>query len=156
MNLIKFKDYYNLREETVPAVKNLPDTVSMHIGNTEYELEVADTQEKIYQGLSGRKDLPRKTGMIFVLPMTTIQSFCMRDCNFDIDLIYLSEAGQIVGLHRMKQERKKMSKETNVQYNNRLVSYESIAPAKYAIEIPSGDITRLGLKLGQSLNLPNL
>lgn len=150
-----YLDYYNLREETDPVpVKKEPDTVSLDINGTEYKLELVNTPEKIHKGMSGRKIIPRKTGMLFDLPVEMIQSFCMRDCECDMDLIYVNSKNKVVGLHRMKQEPRQTSKETKIQYNNRLKNYESDEPAKYAIEIPSGDITRLAIKNGQIIKIP--
>ena len=150
-----YLDYYNLREETDPVpVKKEPDTVSIDLNGTEYKLEIAKTPEKIYKGMSDRKHIPRKTGMLFDMPTEMIQSFCMRDCECDMDLIYANSKGKVVGLHKMKREPKKTSRETDIQYNNRLKKYESDEPAKYVIEIPAGDITRLDLKKGQIIKIP--
>lgn len=150
-----FIDYHNLREEVEPVpVKKEPDSLSLTIGGTDYKLEVADTAEKIHMGMSGRKSIPRKTGMIFKMPTEGIQSFCMRDCPCNMDLIFANTSGEIKGLHRMKAERPKSRNETDIQYDRRLKKYNSDAPAKYAIEIPAGDITRLGLKKNQIINIP--
>ena len=149
-----FNKYYNLREEAAPVPdQQEPETVSIPLGKSIYELEVADTPDKIYQGLSGRNRIPAKTGMLFIMPEEETQSFCMRDCLCNIDLIYLNSKGKIVDLHKMTKERSKTSFETDIQYNRRLKSYESKDPAKYVIEIPAGDITRLNLKIGQKMNL---
>tara|TARA_R110000868_G_scaffold334624_1_gene595341 strand:- start:2563 stop:3027 length:465 start_codon:yes stop_codon:yes gene_type:complete len=150
-----FIDYHNLREEVEPVpVKKEPDSISLNIGGTDYKLEVADKPDKIYKGMSGRKSIPRKTGMLFDMPSEDKQSFCMRDCMCNMDLVYANKKGEIKGLHRMTAERPKRKTETDIQYNKRLKNYDSDGPAKYAIELPAGDITRLGLKQNQIINIP--
>lgn len=150
-----FTEYYNPIEETEPVpVNEEPDSVVLTIGNTEYQLELANTPDKIYRGMGGRDYIPRKTGMMFEMPMEMIQSFCMRDCNCNMDLIYLNSEGKVVNTHSMTVERPRHRLESPMQYENRLKQYMSEEPAKYVIEIPAGDITRLGIKKNQIINIP--
>jgi uncharacterized membrane protein (UPF0127 family) len=145
-----FKEYYNESPVPVPLHEGVePDTLSLNLNDSTYELEIADTPDKIIQGLSGRDFIPRKTGMIFIMPREQVQEFWMKDCLTNMDIIFLNEEGQIVNMHRMLKERPRASFETNEDYATRLTSYSSGEPAKYAIEIPAGDITRLGLRIGQ-------
>lgn len=150
-----FKEYQNESPVPVPLQEGVePDTLLIKLSNTEYELEIADTPGKIQEGLSGRDYIPRKTGMIFIMPKEEIQEFWMRDCNTDMDILFLDEQGDIVNLHRMLRERAQASFESDLDYMSRLTSYSSGTPAKYAIEIPAGDITRLGLYIGQHVDIP--
>ena len=151
-----FKEYTGI--ETPPAsleesVK--PDGVSVKMGSTQYNLEVADTPDKIIEGLSYRENIPQKTGMLFVMPKEQIHEFWMKDCLTDMDIIFLTTEGQIVNMENMIKERHKVSFETNESYQSRLKMYSSKYPAKYAIEIPPGDISRLGLEVGQYININN-
>jgi uncharacterized protein len=150
-----FKEYHN--ESPVPVSLHEgvePDTLSINLNDTTYSLEIADTLDKITQGLSGRDFIPRKTGMIFMMPEEQVHSFWMKECLTNMDILFLNEEGEIVNMHRMIRERPQTSFETNEDYMTRLTSYSSEKPAKYAIEIPSGDITRLGLYIGQRVHIP--
>ena len=150
-----FIDYHNLREETEPVpIEKEPDSVSVKIGDTNYKLEVAETPEKLYRGMGGRRYIPRKTGMLFRMPVEMIQEFCMRDCDCNMDIIYVNSDDKVVGTHTMTAERPRHRMESSIQYENRLKKYPSDEPAQYAIEIPAGDITRLGIKKNQTINIP--
>ena len=151
-----FKEYTGIETPPVSLEESVkPDGVSVKMGSTQYNLEVADTPNKIIEGLSYRENIPQKTGMLFVMPKEQIHEFWMKDCLTDMDIIFLTTEGQIVNMENMIKERHKVSFETNESYQSRLKMYSSKYPAKYAIEIPSGDISRLGLEVGQYININN-
>ena len=151
-----FKEYTGIKTPPVSLEESVkPDGVSVKMGSTHYNLEVADTPNKIIEGLSYRENIPQKTGMLFVMPKEQIHEFWMKDCLTDMDIIFLTTEGQIVNMENMIKERHKVSFETNESYQSRLKMYSSKYPAKYAIEIPSGDISRLGLEVGQYININN-
>jgi uncharacterized protein len=122
-------------------------TVAVSIAGRTFHLEVADTPQARYQGLSDRRTLAADGGMLFVFPKAATQIFVMRRCHFPIDLIYLSPAARIVSMHRMAVE-----PADTAEYN--LVRYESTWPAQYAIELAGGAIDTLGLREGQKIALP--
>jgi uncharacterized membrane protein (UPF0127 family) len=153
-----FNDFIKVNEEVIEDLgeKTSPldyQTLNVTIGSTPYVLEMADTPEKITKGLSGRTSIPRKTGMIFVMPEETIQEFWMKDCLTDMDIIFLDSDCRVVNMHRMVQERKKMISETDMQYERQLKKYSSNKPAELVIELPPGDLTRLQLSVGQRVNV---
>ena len=148
-----FFEYHNLTEETEPALHE-SDSVSVRLGSNNYTLELAETPDKIYKGMSGRDSIPRKTGMLFVMPKEDMQEFCIRDCKCNMDIIFVNEDNEVVGLDTMVVERPRNKMESEYVYENRLKKYSSDEPAKYVIEIPAGDITRLGLKKRQIINIP--
>jgi hypothetical protein len=141
-------------QNNVELIENVGyETDQVEIGSTMYTLEVADNYNLISNGLSGRQIIPQKTGMLFVMPKQGIQEFWMKGCNVNMDIIFINEDNEIVNLHRMVIERDKMLSETDMQYEKTLKKYSSEMPARYAIEIPSGDITRLGLRVGDMINI---
>ena len=152
------KSFLNFNTESsdpVPLQESVdPDALIINIGSSEYTLELADTPNKITEGLSGRTSIPRKSGMLFVMPEECTQNFWMRGCLTDMDAIFLNSEGTIVNMHRMLAETPKSKFESEQNYENRLRLYSSEKPAKYVIEIPCGDITRLGLSVGENIKLP--
>jgi len=46
------------------------DKVKIHIGNKEYMVQVAQTEEELYKGLQGVTELPQNEGMLFVFEET--------------------------------------------------------------------------------------
>ena len=149
----RFIEYTNLEEEVVSLPSDETNLIDVKIGHSDYRLEIADTPQKIQEGLSGRDCIPRKTGMLFIMPMQSIQEFWMKGCDTDMDILFLDEEGMVVNMERMMRERSKASFETEALYESRLRLYSSKYPAKYAIEISAGDITRLGLHIGDSINI---
>lgn len=152
-----FNSFIQINEEVIESPMESDslnyDTLNVIIGPTTYTLEMADTPEKITRGLSGRETIPRKTGMLFLMPEETVQEFWMKDCLTDMDIIFLDSDCRIVNMHRMVQERKKLVSETDMQYESQLKTYSSNKPSEFVIELPPGDLTRLQLNIGQRVNI---
>ena len=149
-----FGEYNKKETEPVSLHESVqPDSVELLIGESQYNLELADTPYKISKGLSGRYKIPQKTGMLFVMPEETRQDFWMRGCLTNMDALFINEDGKIVNMHRMIAETPRHRLESQEQYENRLRLYSSEEPAKYVIEIPAGDITRLGLSIGETVDI---
>lgn len=91
--------------------------------------------------------------MLFVFPRAQHQMFWMVDCVIDIDLMYLNSRGVVVGIHPMKKEPPQGQGETRDQYLARLKRYESRTPAKYVIELEYGAMERLGVRIGDQIEL---
>ena len=58
--------------------------------------EVADTNEKRRQGLSGRETLPRGGGMLFIFENPCLCGFWMKEMRFPLDIIWIDEEYRIV------------------------------------------------------------
>ena len=91
--------------------------------------------------------------MLFIFPDSDMRSFWMANCLIDIDLIFLDTRGTITALHEMKIEDPQEAGESELAYNTRLKNYKSGFPARFAIELPAGSITRLQLRINQKLPL---
>lgn len=140
------------------------ETTKIKIEGTEYELELAVTDETRFHGLSGRTDIPEKGGMIFVFPRPITTGFVMRDCPVPIDIIFLNAGGRITAMHAMQPEAPRSETEktnvppamgapswtwTNPLYESRLKKYPSRASAQFAIELKGGTLAKMALKPGQ-------
>lgn len=126
-----------------------------------YRLEIADTPEKRFKGLSGRTEIPENGGMLFIFPrdQVRVQQFVMRDCPIDIDIIYLDPSGRVVAKHEMKAEAPRgpgegQPGEINQAYEDRLKRYSSRFPAQFVIEIKGGTLPKLKLEEGDRVDLP--
>src|SRR3989344_4750666 len=64
---------------------------SVRIGEVPIPVELADTPEKITQGLSDRTNLDSNTGMIFVFAKPTQTPFWMYHMNFPLDFIWIKD-----------------------------------------------------------------
>jgi len=123
-------------------------TISITLGHTKYNFEIAKTISQKSTGLSNRNYLCPNCGMIFVYPKESIYPFWMKDTLIPLDMIWLDKTGKIVTYHNALPE-------PNVPLT-KLKNYRNISPAQYIIEINSGDFNKLNLKIGDIINLPNL
>ena len=108
------------------------------------KFEIADTPAKQTKGLSGRMEIPDDSGMLFVFPEPVQTGFWMKDMYLSIDIIWLTDKGEIVGIeHRVSPE----------TYPN--VFYPSV-PVTHVLETKAGYAKEKGWKVGTSIYLPNL
>ncbi|MCP4497930.1 MAG: DUF192 domain-containing protein [Phycisphaeraceae bacterium] len=132
---------------------NLP-VIPIRVATERFEVEIAADDTSRRRGLGGRNRLLKRTGMLFIHPDVAVRSYWMYDCLIDMDTAFLDREGRIVAIHRMKREAPRRANEYRDMYERRLKRYSSRRPAKYALEIPPGDLTRLGLRVGQVIELP--
>jgi uncharacterized protein len=104
--------------------------------------EVVSTPEKIYLGLSHRKELPEGRGMLFLMEAARRHAFCMRDMLFPIDIIWVAD-GKVAGLHKQLSPSDKGS-------------FRAPVPVPLVLEVPGGFADRHGIKVGDSVTLPQL
>lgn len=75
-----------------------PQVPRLKIGNTTILVDVADSDEEITKGLSGREAMAQNRGMLFVFSEPRVPSFWMKDMLFPIDFVWIDEAGKIVAI----------------------------------------------------------
>jgi len=130
------------------------DLEAVHIAGETFCLELANDEAERTQGLMFRDSIATHGGMLFVFPDVDLRSFWMKNCNTDMDLIFLDAQGRIVAAHRMKMEDPwNRNRETEAQYERRLQRFSSRLRAQYALEFAPGTLDRLGLKPGDKINL---
>lgn len=119
--------------EDVSAIK------TVQVGNAVIKVELAITEEQWTQGLSGRTSLGSSTGMFFVFNNSGYWSMWMKDMNFPIDVLWISDdlkVGDIV------------ENMLPASYPN---AYTSRAPARYVLEVPAGTVKQYGIAVGQNV-----
>lgn len=105
------------------------------------EAEVADTPEKRSLGLMFRKHLDPDHGMIFIFPEADYHRFWMKNCFFEMDIIWLDEKKRIV-YHE---------KNLPPCREDPCPSYGPSTKALYVIEAVGGFFKRIGLKNGMKV-----
>jgi len=108
-----------------------------------FVVEVARTPQQLENGLSNRKTLAPRRGMLFIFPNVGIQSMWMPNMNFPLDIVWFDTNNTIVKI------------EENVQPcsgTHNCHSYSSGTPVKYAIELNAFDASRMGLTVGKKLS----
>jgi len=113
--------------------------------NIRISLELAQNDSARYLGLSDRKSLCQNCGMLFVWPDYAIRDFVMRDMNFPLDIIFISD-----------QKIVKIESNLLPEGSNPENIYSSDFPSNYVLEINGGISDRFGIALGDEIiiNLP--
>jgi uncharacterized membrane protein (UPF0127 family) len=96
--------------------------------------EIARTDAERARGLMYRKKLPDGEGMLFVFDRDQILSFWMKDTLIPLSIAYISSDGRILEIHDMKPQD--------------LSPIRSARSLRYALEVPQGWFSRIGVSLG--------
>lgn len=99
--------------------------------------EIAATPENRTKGLSGRPSLKENEGMLFVFDKPGFYSFWMKDMNFPIDIIWISEEMKIIDITK------------NAKPESFPETFFSRNTAKYVLEVASGWADGNSIKEGQ-------
>ncbi len=111
-------------------------TNQLILGDTTFNLEIADTPATRAQGLSGRTELKTNEGMLFIFPREDYYRFWMKEMNFALDLIWLDQNLIIVDIT------------ANLQPDTYPQTVTSDQPAQYVLEITAGHAEQFGIKIG--------
>ncbi len=106
-----------------------------------FQIDVADTQEKIYHGLMGRTHIEDNYGLLFdvsIAPKDAQIAFWMKDTLIPLDMLFMDEGGIIYFIHK------------NAQPND----VTPIIPPKRpraVLEINAGQTDKYGINIGDML-----
>ena len=104
------------------------------------KIELADTAKKRQLGLSGRKSISENDGMLFVFASSSKNNcFWMKDMNFAIDMVWLDDQKKVVTITQ------------NVGPETYPKSFCPDSPAKYGLELKSGNSNTKGITTGVEL-----
>ncbi|MFP3937382.1 MAG: DUF192 domain-containing protein [Phycisphaerae bacterium] len=106
-------------------------------------MDIASTPEQRYRGLSNRPRIAQGTGMLFIFPDADVREFCMRGCLVPLDIAFLDADLRVVKTHTMQVEADLAGRET----------YSSEKPAQYALEVPAGELSAAGVRVGDQAEL---
>ena len=122
----------NIQEEALPTLKAGENTIPV---------EIADSDAERTLGLSGRESLAAGSGLLFLFDTPSKYGFWMKDMRFPIDIVWIDENWQVVSIDR------------GVEPSSYPQIYEPVVPAKFVLELNSGDASRLGIDTGLQLYL---
>ncbi len=122
-----------------PGVKNI---TGLEINGKYVKVELALTPAQQEQGLSGRKTLAENSGMLFIFDKPGQYPFWMKDMNFPIDIIWLSEDMKVIYIKG--DARPELYPES---YGPSAVD----GSAKYVLEVVDGFSDKNNLKVGDSV-----
>jgi len=113
---------------------------NVKINSQEIKVEIADTAEEQYQGLSFRKSLCADCGMLFKFKEKSEKTFVMRNMNFPLDIIFIDENKIIKIEKNLKPEGESPKK-----------LYLSGEPVNYVLEVNGGYADKFGIKTGDKI-----
>jgi len=100
------------------------------------------TPIKMAEGLSGRNELATNSGMLFVYDDKQKRDFWMNKMNFDLDIIFIDDS-RVVDFVTLKKP----------ESSNKIPKYTNLKPANFVLEIPAGEAKKLGLKIGDMVEI---
>lgn len=113
------------------------DYTKVIIDNKIIEAEIADTDEKRYQGLGNKKNLCDNCGMLFIFSDKRERNFVMRNMNFPLDIIWIDD-DKIV----------KINKNLPPEGENPVNNYSPDIPVNYVLEVNGGFADKNNIKKG--------
>lgn len=120
----------------------LPTVPILRIGDMSVRVEIARTEEERVQGLSGRDSLESLKGLLFIFPEAGYYPIWMKDMNFPIDIVWISEDLEVIDIDR------EVSPDTYPR------SFRSSSPVRYILETNAHYVDTFGIRIGQKVKLP--
>lgn len=120
---------------------NTAGNSSATINGYTINLLVADEQDEITKGLSGRKSIPEDTGMLFIMPEPITPNFWMKDMEFAIDFIWINEEMEVVAIT------------PSIGPDSYPITFSPPEPVKYVLEVNAGLSAHRGWLPGDSVEL---
>lgn len=108
----------------LPVQDPLP-TISLRIGSTTVEAEVADEPDERTIGLMGREDLAEGKGMLFVFREPQAMGFWMKNTLIPLSIAYINADGVIREIYDM-------------QPHSEATAQSAFRDLLYALEVPQG------------------
>lgn len=115
--------------------------ISLFIGQEEFIVEIAETEEEKITGLMFRKKIPDNFGMLFLYEGEDFRGMWMKNTLIHLDLIFLNSNREIVDIRANVPPCTMEPCET----------YISRKKAKYVLELKGNRSRELKLKTGDSL-----
>lgn len=104
-------------------------------GRHRVEVEVAHTPDSRERGLMWRESLNEGEGMLFLFPLEGVQSFWMRNTFIPLDILFINEAMEVVGISENAEP---------LTHTGRSVG----RPSRYVLEVPAGWSRAKGIRAG--------
>lgn len=116
----------------------------IRVNNTDLQILVADTLAKQHEGWSNKPDMLGKDGMLFIFGYNTPHAMVMRDMQFPIDIVWVSDSGTITDMVIGAKPEPGVAEADLIVYQSRL-------PSAAVLELKAGLISQLGLSIGDTV-----
>ncbi|HVH76406.1 MAG TPA: DUF192 domain-containing protein [Stellaceae bacterium] len=110
-------------------------------GPRRFDIEIAETEPQMEQGLMYRHRLAPDAGMLFIYKQPTVAMFWMKNTLIPLDMLFVDAHGRIVNIH------------TNAVPES-LAIIRAHAPVRAVIELNGGAAALFGIKPGDEVVYP--
>ena len=117
--------------------------VKLMVNNQTLNVELAQTEKEITQGLSGKSGIAENQGMLFVFDKPGNYQFWMKKMNFNLDAVFIKD-NKIVDLVE------------NIPYPKKGEEPQTFGAKEEfdkVLEINSGTIRKMGIKIGDTVGI---
>lgn len=90
--------------------------MKIEIGDKEYNVEVARTEEEKVKGLQEKESLGEDEGMLFVYDEPQEIAFWMKDTAIPLDIVFMDEDGEVISVKQGQPYDETLLKEDGVMY----------------------------------------
>ncbi|MFW5800725.1 MAG: DUF192 domain-containing protein [Spirochaeta sp.] len=112
------------------------------IGEEEFRIELAVTDEQRRTGLMHVTELPANQGMLFVFDRDDYYGFWMRNTRIPLSIAFIDRNGCIREIHDMR------------PHSEQVV--QPSVPVRYALELNQGAFEKAGAAVGDCIDLPDI
>lgn len=84
------------------SVKVLKPTDTITVGDKEFDVEIADTDEKRSDGLSRCRNLKDDQGMLFVFDSPSTNYFTMKETDIDLDIVFIDDEDTVISVESVE------------------------------------------------------
>ena len=116
------------------------NTTIIKIADHRLTVEIADEPDEQARGLSSRESMAKNKGMLFVFSKLGKPGFWMKDMKFTIDIIWIKESGEIIGITK------------NISPNTFPEAFYPPSEIKYVLEVNAEWSDRNNIKIGDAVS----
>ncbi|MBD3279628.1 MAG: hypothetical protein GF390_02860 [Candidatus Pacebacteria bacterium] len=133
-------------EQNCASLQSVADhsQTEIRVGEQVLQVEVVNTSASITQGLSGRSKIG-SDGLLFVLVPPRTPGFWMKEMQFNLDLIWISQ-GQVVQVDRG------VAAPDPSQRLNELPVYRPAVAVDFVLEVVAGQAEAWGIEPGKKIS----
>lgn len=141
MTLRRFTAFWLLWCLALPLAAQ--ELIQARIGDELFQLELVADPDSRRLGLMGRGELPAGRGMLFDFPSDFTPAIWMRNMRISLDLLFVDEQARIRQIFHSVPPCKDLPCDI----------YRGEQPLRFVIELSAGSAVRLGLQVGDVLDL---
>ena len=126
------------------------ETPRVEVDDIEFEVEVADTLLLRERGLTGRRYLEERKGMLFIPDGPYVGDYWMKGMLFPLDFIWIGRDCRVVDLIVYASIPPPGTPDDEIR------RYRSYPSAGYTLEVNAGEVDRFGIRVGDKVRFRDI